>query len=160
MGHGLFKYAEMNQQEAPDLEDQRPAEGMEKYIQRRADLEHAKELMQSIDAQLQQGTPPQYVLYTALRVIGLLSGNTAWEDQQRAKLDTIYKDLAQESLFADNAATAEARLDDQRAQYIDKTRRKLKRIETETGTLYGLVQALGPARSIRETALQGCMFAT
>lgn len=142
MGHGLFKFAEMNQQEAPDLEDQRPAEGMEKYIQRRAEMEHAKELMQSIDAQLQQGTPPQYVLYTALRVIGLLSGNTAWEDQQRAHLDTIYKDLAQESLFADNAATAEARLDDQRAQYIDKTRRKLKRIETETGTLYGLVQTL------------------
>lgn len=142
MGHGLFKYAEMNQQEAPALEDQKPAEGMDRYIKRQSDIEHAKELMQSIEAQLQQGRPPQYVLYTALRVIGLLSGNTAWEARQRAQLDTIYKDLDQESLFADNAAKAEARLDEQRAQYIDKTRRKLKRIESETGTIYGLVQAV------------------
>ena len=34
------------------------------------------------------------------------------------------------------------RLEEQRAQYIDKTRRKLKRIETETGHIYGLVQAI------------------
>lgn len=143
MGEGLFKYAQMNQGPAdpiPDTKGQR--ESIERYRQRQTDLAKSKELMQSIEAQLQQGTPPQYVLYTALRCIGLLSGATDWDERQRAALDELYKGLAQETLFTDNEALALQRLEEQRAQYIDKTRRKLKRIETETGHIYGLVQAI------------------
>lgn len=143
MGNGLFKYAEMNKATAdpiPDTPQQR--DGMDNYLQRRAALDKSKELMQSIEAQIQQGTPPQYVLYTALRCIGLLTGATEWDERQRAALDETYKDLAQGSMFADNDALAMQRLEDQQAQYIDKTRRKLKRIENETGTIYGMIQAI------------------
>lgn len=143
MDEGLFEFAQMNQgtpDPIPDTKGQR--EGVERYRQRQNDLAKSKELMQSIEAQLHQGTPPQYVLYTALRCIGLLTGATEWDERQRAALDETYKDLAQESLFTDGEALALQRLEDQQAQYIDKTRRKLKRIETETGHIYGLVQAI------------------
>ena len=76
---------------------------------------------------MQQGTPPQYVLYTALRAIGLLTGASEWEARQRAALDATYSDLAQESLFVDSAATAAERLADQRRDYVEKLRRTLGR---------------------------------
>lgn len=128
MGNGLFKYAEMNKATAdpiPDTPQQR--DGMDNYLQRRAALDKSKELMQSIEAQIQQGTPPQYVLYSTLRLIGLLTGATEWEERQRAALDHVYKDLAQESLFADNAAIAAQRLDDQRREYVSKQRKNFMR---------------------------------
>lgn len=143
MGRGLFEYAEINPTAAETPQEaRRGSDSIDTYHARRAAIDHSKQLMEAIESQLEQGTPPQYVLYTALRLIGLLTGAEEWEQRQRAALDAIYKDLAQESLFADNAATAAARLDEQQAQYIDKTRRKLKRIESETGTIYGLIQAL------------------
>lgn len=144
MGRGLFDYAEVNPTPAAAAAPQeahRGPDALDAYHARRAAIDQSKKLMDAIEGQLEQGTPPQYVLYTALRLIALLTGAEDWEQRQRAALDAIYNDLAQESLFADNAATAAARLEDQRAQYIDKTRRKLKTIERETGTLYGLIQA-------------------
>lgn len=136
MGQGLFKYAAMNPATAdpiPTTKQQR--DGMDSYIQRQADIDKARELMQSIDAQLQQGSPPQYVLYTALRCIGLLTGAKAWEDTQRERLDTIYADLAQASLFTDNEALALQRLEDQKQAFTLKTIRKLKRTLHECETM-------------------------
>ena len=128
MGRGLFDYSEMiPTAEELQQETQRPADGIDSYLQRRAVLDQSKQLLQSIESQLQQGTPPQYVLYTALRAIGLLTGASEWEARQRAALDTIYSDLAQESLFVDNAATAAERLADQRRDYVEKLRRTLGR---------------------------------
>ena len=128
MGRGLFEYEEITQepattaQEAPQGRD-----GMDAYLERRATLDQSKQLMQSIESQLAQGTPPQYVLYAALRLIGLLTGASEWEARQRAALDNVYKDLAQESLFADNAAIAAQRLDDQRREYVSKQRKQFMR---------------------------------
>ena len=85
MGRGLFEYAEVTPTtEEAQQEPQHPADGMDNYIKRRAVLDQSKQLMQSIDAQMQQGTPPQYVLYSTLRLIGLLTGATEWEERQRA----------------------------------------------------------------------------
>ena len=128
MGRGLFEYAEVTPTtEEAQQDPQHPADGMDNYIKRRAVLDQSKQLMQSIDAQMQQGTPPQYVLYSTLRLIGLLTGATEWEERQRAALDHVYKDLAQESLFADNAAIAAQRLDDQRREYVNKQRKNFMR---------------------------------
>ena len=143
MGRGLYDYAKMTPTaaEVPQAISREP-DAIDKYREQQAAIEKTKYLMESIEAQLQQGAPPQNVLYTALRCIALLTGANDWEQRQREALDAIYKDLAQESLFTDNAVIAAARLEDQKAQYIEKTRRRLKRIESETSTVYGLVQAV------------------
>ena len=128
MGRGLFELEEVTPATDPTPQEApRQADSMDAYLQRRAALDRSKQLMQAIESQIQQGSPPQYVLYSALRLIGLLTGASEWEARQRETLDTIYKDLAQESLFADNAAIAAQRLEDQRREYVKKQRNTFTR---------------------------------
>ena len=156
MGRGLFEFEEVDLDETAQETHSTP-DGMDAYLQRRAALDQSKQLLESIESQLAQGTPPQYVLYTALRLIGLLTGASEWEARQRAALDHVYEDLAQESLFADNAAIAAQRLDDQRRDYVNKTRKQLMRslramgkLETALKTALDAVGELDDPASIDE----------
>lgn len=155
MGRGLYDYAKMTPTaaEVPQAISREP-DAIDKYREQQATIEKVKHLMESIEAQLQQGAPPQNVLYTALRCIALLTGADDWEQRQQAALNAVYEDLAQESMFTDNAMLAAARLEDQKAQYIEKTRRKLRRIESETATVYGLVLAVYDHLSALEDGIE------
>ena len=112
------------------------------------EIEAAKE---SIAAQISEGTPPEYVLYSALQLIGLLTHDNAWSEDQRAKLDKVYEDLAQISLLADNEAIGRARLEEQKRAFSDKVLRRLNRTKKECEKMAeALNQAIAAAQRIAD----------
>lgn len=92
-----------------------------------AEREQAEELKDSIAQQIQQGNAPEFILYTALNAIGLLTADEAWAAKCKAILNSIYSDLAQQSLLTDNAAIAAQRLEEMHRGYTNKTRAQLQR---------------------------------
>ena len=101
--------------------------------------------------QLEQGNEPQFILYTALKAIGLLTHDEQWAEAGQKTLDNVYADLAQQSFLTDNAAIAAARLDTMQTAYNEKLRRQLKsqlngyrRIEKALQEALQAVNALEP----------------
>ena len=126
MGIGLFEYAAKNPAQDPPEQERQAIEGAARtYRERQEEREQAEELKASIAQQLERGNAPQYILYTALRAIGVLTHDAEWAEAQQQTLDSVYADLAQQSLLTDNAAIAAARLDTMQTQYNDKLRRQL-----------------------------------
>lgn len=126
MGTSLADYAAQHPQPEPERERQTVAETARSYQDAQQERETVEQLKQSIAQQIQEGNAPQYILYTALRAIGILTHDETWEQAQRQTLDSIYADLAQQSLLADDAAIAAQRLDTMQAQYRDRLRRQLR----------------------------------
>lgn len=91
------------------------------------DHEEAQKLKQSITRQLEQGNEPQLILYTALKVIGILTNDPEWTEAGHQILDSVYDDLKQQSLIVDNAAIEAERLEKIQADYTTKLRRQLIR---------------------------------
>ncbi len=125
MGKSLAEYAAQHPQQEPKRERQAIAETARSYQDRQQEREAVEQLKASIAQQLQEGNAPQYILYAALRAIGILTHDTEWAEAQKRILDSIYADLAQQSLLTDDAAIAAARLDAMQTQYNDKLRRQL-----------------------------------
>ena len=143
MGNGLFDYAQQNpgiqepQQEARAIRDT-----AQTYRDRQERQEKTEQLKAAIMQQFEQGDAPQIILYTALKAIGTATADNTWTETATGFLDTVYGDLMQESFIDDNAAIAAKRLEDQRAEYVDKARRKLKYLQRETNTIYGYIQTI------------------
>lgn len=127
MGKSLAEYAAQNPQPEPPQERQAVAHAARSYNDQIAERDQAERLKASIAQQLQEGEAPQYILYSALRAIGLLTHDAAWAEAQQKTLDGVYSDLAQQSLLTDNAAIAAARLDAMQTEYKEKLRRQLQR---------------------------------
>lgn len=103
-----------------DLKD---AEDMEQARQQA--LEQAEALKATIARQLEAGEDPQTILYTALKVIGLLSNDQEYTETTQGKLDAVYKDLTQLSFIQDNNRIAQERLDAIKEEYNAKLRKNI-----------------------------------
>ena len=125
MAQGLFEYAEQNPAQEPPQERQAIRNTARTYREAQEQRETAEGLKESIAQQLEQGNAPQYILYTAIKAIGLLTNDADWTERQRETLDGIYSDLAQQSFITDNEAIAAHRLDRMQKEYNDKLRRQL-----------------------------------
>lgn len=140
----LEEYAAQYQaEEMEPVQDLRVmAEISKSYEERKHEADEAQRLKESISAQLEQGLPPQNILYTAITTIGLLTHDEEWAEAGHGILEGIYSDIAQQSFLTDTAAIAEKRLNDMQAAYLDKVRRQLQR---------DLVSISRIGKSIRET---------
>ncbi len=125
MGKTLEEYAAQHRQEEPDQERAAAAGSARSYQDQLQDQEAVADLKISIAQQLREGNAPQYILYSAIRAIAILTHDPEWEEAQRRILDLLYGDLAQQSLLMDTAALAAERLDTMRDQYNAKLRRQL-----------------------------------
>lgn len=122
MGIGLLEYADHNPGQAEPEQARREIAETVRSVQ---DQEKIQELKDSITRQISQGREPQYILYTAVRVIAMLTNDGEWEQQQRDALDGIYKGIAQESLFRDSRAAAADMREKHLSDYVQKTRRQI-----------------------------------
>ena len=154
---GLLEYAAQNPAQEPPQERQAIETTARNYREQQEAQETAAALKDSIAQQLKQGNEPQYILYTALKAIGLLTNDPEWTEAQRQRLDKVYADLAQQSLFMDNAAIAAERLEKMQGDYIDRMRRQLtkslngyRRIEK---ALTEALQAVNDAESVKEPGI-------
>ena len=146
---GLYDFAETAPVKEPERVPAADEKTREFYRDRQQEAEHILEAKKSIGAQISEGTPPEYVLYSALRLIGYLTRDEAWSERQRAKLDETYEDLSQLSLLADNEAIGRARLKDQKWKFSEKTLRSLNRTKKECDKLTeALNQAIQAAQRI------------
>lgn len=127
MGMTLAEYAAQNPQQEPEQERQTIAETARSYRDQMQERDQVESLKTRILQQLEQGNAPELILYTALQVIGILTHDAEWAEAGRQTLDSVYSDLAQQSLFMDNAAIAAQRLDTMQAEYNEKLRRQLQR---------------------------------
>lgn len=130
MGMSLEEYATLHPKQ-PDAVPQREraqmhatAESIKDRQQERAEAEHLKE---SILQQLEAGNAPETVLYTAINAIGLLTHDPDFTAAAQRSLESVYADLAQQSLLTDTAAVAAHRLEDKQREYTSKLKGSLKR---------------------------------
>ena len=124
-GYSLAEYAAQHPAAAPPADNATAA--ARSYREQQEEREKAELLKESIAQQLQQGNAPELVLYTAIKAIGLLSADEEWAAACNAILDSVYADLAQQSLLVDTAAAAAARLEKTKTTYTEKTRTQLQR---------------------------------
>lgn len=123
MGKSLEQYAAENPTAEPEQERQQREQITKDYQERKLNRLEVDRLKEGILSQLKQGTAPQYILYPALKAIGILTADEAWTKQGQSILDNIYEDLGQQSFLVDNEAVAAARLEEMQREY----NRKLKK---------------------------------
>ena len=116
----LAEYAAKHPQDEPQQETARS------YHDRQQERERVEQIKESIAHQLKAGNAPQYILYPALEAIGILTHDPEWTQAGQKALDTVYDDLAQQSMLTDTAAVAARRLDTMQQQYNDRLRRQLR----------------------------------
>lgn len=124
VGKSLWEYADQNPQQEPQPELQ--AEGRNAWQEAVQNRETVAQIKAGITQQLAQGNEPQYILYSALQAIGILTNDREWMKASMAALDSVYSDLAQQSLLAEESSLAADRLAEQRAAYIQQTRKQLQ----------------------------------
>lgn len=132
MAKTLEEYAAAHPIPEPARPRAEGAGGYSDYLQRREQVQRMKD---SIAQQLQQGAAPQTILYTAIKAIGILTADDPWSAAALESLDSVYADLAQQSMLADNDLIAAQRLDAMREQFATTTRRQLYRQQAAAGKL-------------------------
>lgn len=145
MAKSLAEYAAQNPQKMPPQEATARQEA-KTIRERREEWEEAERLKESILRQIDSGTAPQTILYTALSCIGLLSADKEWQEAAQAALDTVYADLAQLSLLVDNAAKERERLQQMQTEYSTKLRaairHKIRGLDKVNRALYAVLDAV------------------
>ena len=145
MAKSLAEYAAQNPQEMPPQERTARAEA-KTIADRRQEWQEAERLKDSIARQIESGTAPQTILYTALSCIGLLTTDKEWTEATQTGLDTVYADLAQLSLLEDNAALERERLQKMQTEYSEKlrqdVRRKINGLNKVQRALYAVLDAV------------------
>lgn len=128
MKKGIFDFWEDHPDEGAAALTEQISAAIEQrtYQEAQEDQERAAQLKDSISDQMERGESPEIVLYSAFELIGLYSADPEWTRTQRARLDAVYKDLAQQSLITDNASIADARLKAAAADFAAKTRRTIR----------------------------------
>ena len=146
MGKSLAEYA----REHPTQEPEQEREQREQITRERHDREQERQEVDRIKtgilSQLKQGTAPQYILYGALSVIGILTHDEAWTKQGQEILDGVYSDLGQQSFLVDNEAVAAERLEEMQREYNEKlkkqTEAQLKKYKAVERALYETLKAI------------------
>lgn len=145
MAKSLAEYAAQNPQEMPPQEAAARQEA-KTIAERREELAEAERLKDSILRQIDSGTAPQTILYTALSCIGLLTADKEWQETAQNSLDTVYADLAQLSLLDDNAALERERLQRMQTEYNTKLRaairHKIRGLDKVNRALYAVLDAV------------------
>ena len=126
MGRSLADYAALHPQERPELDKRAMSETARTIKDKQEAREDTEALKASILRQIEAGNAPEIILYSAVKALGIATNDAGWELEARAALDEVYADLAQESLLADNATIAAARLDRLKLDYNAKLRRTLR----------------------------------
>ena len=127
MGISLAEYAAQHPQEEPAQQ----AAPIRTYREAAQDRETVEQIKAGISQQLAQGNAPQYILYSALRAIGILTQDPAWAKAGIAALDSVYADLAQQSMLVEESSAAADRLAQMQADYCQKTRRQIRQSLTK-----------------------------
>lgn len=127
MGMSLAEYAALHPQPQPEQERREMEKTARTYAERQEERAEVERLKAGIWQQLEQGAAPQYILYAALKAIGILTHDPEFAQAGQKALDNVYADLAQQSFLVDNAAIAAARLENMQANYNSKLRQQLKR---------------------------------
>lgn len=122
----LEEYAALHPetQQAPEEQQASTAKSL---FERKEEIEEADRLKESILQQLQEGNAPEFILYPAIKAIGLLSADREWTEAARLILDKLYGDMAQKSLFVDEVAVKGRRLEALRKEYAAKNINGVKR---------------------------------
>jgi len=123
----IVEYAAQHPQQEPKQEREQMHSTAEIIKDRQQEREQAEQLKESILQQLEQGNAPESILYTAIKAIGLLSSDPGFTEVGQRCLDTVYADLAQQSLLTDNAAVAAHRLDTMQHDYNRRLKSSLTR---------------------------------
>lgn len=151
MGMTLDELAERYPQKESEIERKTIEAVAQTYREQQREQEQVKRLKESILQQLQEGNAPQYILYTALRAIGISTHDNKWAEAGEAILDGIYGDLTQQSLLEDEAAIAMQRLKDMQEKYRERSKQRLrtqingyKRLKEALETAWQAVEALEP----------------
>lgn len=127
MGMSLEEYAAQNPMEEPE-EERRGRERINRTIKERQEIaDKAEYYKDSIAEQLDGGNAPQYILYTAIKCIGLLTDDDEWAEEQANILDSVYEDLAQECIHIDTAAVEMFRLKTKKAEFHKRVRGHLSK---------------------------------
>lgn len=143
MSIGLFDYNEQNPGAADLLDEidihetaQAMQDAQATQERRERQAQTTAQLKASILRQLEQGNAPELILYTALQAIGESTGDAEWTEAATGYLDTVYKDLMQQSLFVDGVTAATERLQEKRRAFAEKQltgiKRALQSMETIT----------------------------
>lgn len=119
-------------------------------VQRAKDSDKVEELKHSIAMQIEQGREPLYILHTALRVIGLLDDDPAWDAAQRDALETIYKGSEQQALTYSADALAEEKRREQMRKHCEKI---IKQAEGMKAQLDNMITGYDLARIGAQVAL-------
>lgn len=122
----LEELAKLCPQEEPESEWKAIETVAQTYRDQLQEREQVERLKGSILQQLQKGNAPQYILYTALRVIGVATHDNEWAEAGETILDGIYGDLTQQSLLEDEAAISMKRLADMQEKYRERSKQRLK----------------------------------
>ena len=158
MGMRLDQYAAEAPQEMPEFERERLQREAEERAQARRETRSSEQkqaqvsrLKERITEQLEQGGPPQHILYAALEAIGILTDDDAWAEAGKQYLDNVYDGLAQQSLLDDNAAIQAQRISQMQESYNDRLRRQLERqLSGYHRIAKGLIDALAALGEIEE----------
>ena len=128
MGNTLAEYAAAHpMDEQPNGEHEAMAAAAMTAQERKQELENAEQLKSVIMRQLEQGSDPHIILYTALKCIGLYSNDREYTETTTGLMDAVYSDLAQQSFLQDNAAIAAERLKRQQEEFNRQLNSSLKR---------------------------------
>lgn len=145
MAKSLAEYAAQNPQEMPPQEATARREA-KSIAERREEWTEAERLKESILRQIDSGTAPQTILYTALSCIGLLTADKEWTEAAQTALDTVYADLAQLSLLVDNAEKERERLQQMQTDYNAKLRaairQKIRGLDKINRALFAVLDAV------------------
>lgn len=122
----LAEYAAAHQPQAPEPISQAGGAIPRTYREQQQARAEAEAIKERILTLIDQGTPPEYILYPAFRAIALLTNDDSWAEEAEAALTRLYDGLDQQSLLVDNAAEAAERLEAQQADYIARLRKQLE----------------------------------
>lgn len=126
MAKGLEEYAREHPQQEPAAEKESREQYIKDQTTRQRDRAEVDRLKESITAQLEQGNDPQYILYAAIKAIGILTHDAGWTDRAQSMLNDVYDDLRQQSFLVDNAAIAAHRLEGIKEQYNSRLKKQLQ----------------------------------
>lgn len=110
----------------------------------------AEDLKRDIEDQLKQGIGAEFILYLAVKCIGILSDDRDFSDRIRDQLNEIYGDLTQENFLINRADIEDQRLTEQHEAYKAKL---LKSIDTKAKDLIRIQKALNDLRKIVDPPL-------
>lgn len=158
MGKSLTDYAaahpEQTQLPASEVEQMRTLSGTVKDRQQRQEQaahtrEQVEQMKGSILNQLEQGNAPENVLYTAIKVIGVVTHDPLFAQNGQLALDRLVGELEQPSLFVDTVTIAANRCKQKQEKYLatlkNSATRQVKKFQKLEAALQEIVDMVDDA---------------